>query len=395
MVFERARLSRWDQTVPLWVWMLCTLAVLGVQSRAHAQVIAGTSIYVRADTDKTTVIAPRWHVGAPVADKTRVDVVYTADVWTSASIDIRTSASKVVRPDGTRATRPVTEQRDEINTTLTQEWDDFTLSGTYRYSHEYDYISHGGTLSGAYSMAEKSTTLDFRLGATFDAIGRAGDHYLPDDVRNMNLRLGLTQLIDQNTFVQGIYEIMDSNGFNSSKYRYVGFGSANGLCRQDPDRKYCVPERNPNDRLKHAIGLTARRALGESFSVGLGYRFFFDSWGVSSHTGTVEFGWLAGHELLVALRYRFYMQGSAKHYKKRFDYIDAEEMPAFSNDKELSSFMSHRVALDIEKDVELDDRGHKLSLVLSVAPSIFMYENYAPVPQITAIETTLATVFRL
>lgn len=384
MVFERARHGRREQTVRLWVWSLCTLAALAVQGRAHAQVMAGTSVYVRTDTDKTTVVAPRWHVGAPVADRTRVDFVYTADVWTSASIDIRTSASK----------RPVTEQRDEINTTVTQEWDDFSLSGTYRYSHEYDYQSHGGTLSGTYAMAEKSTTLDFRLGATFDAVGRAGDQNFNRNVRNMNARLGLTQLIDPYTFVQAAYEVMDSNGFNSSAYRYVGFGSTNGLCNQ-PDKMYCVPERNPTDRFKHAVFASVRRALGESFSVGLGYRFYLDNWAVSSHTGTVELGWLANPELLIALRYRFYMQASAKHYKKRFEYNDAQNMPAFSNDKELSAFMSHRLALDVEKEVELDDRGHKLSLVLSIAPSIFMYSNYAPLSQISAVEATLATVFRL
>jgi len=383
MVVETARRCRREQTVPLWVWMLCTL-VLGAAAPASAQVIAGSSVYVRQDTDKTTVIAPRWHVGAPVADTTRVDFVYTADVWSSASIDIRTSASK----------RKVTEQRDEINTTLTQEFSDLSLSGTYRYSHEYDYQSHGGTLSGSYAMAEKSTTLDFRLGATFDAVGRAGDQNFDKSVRNLNVRLGLTQLIDQNTFAQVVYEIMDSNGFNSSAYRYIGFGSPNGLC-SSPDKMYCVPERNPNDRLKHAVAVNFRRALGESFSLGLGYRFYLDSWAVASHTGTVELSWMASSDLLLALRYRFYTQGSAKHYKKMFEYTDAQQMPAFSNDKELSAFMSHRVALDIEKEVELDERGHKLSLVLSIAPSFFLYSNYAPLSSITAIETTLATVFRL
>jgi Protein of unknown function (DUF3570) len=389
MVVDRSRHGRREQTVPVWVWMLCTLAVLGVAAPASAQVIAGSSVYVRQDTDKTTVIAPRWHVGAPVADTTRVDFVYTADVWSSASIDIRTSASK----------RKVTEQRDEINTTVTQEFNDLSLSGTYRYSHEYDYRSHGGTLSGSYAMAEKSTTLDFRLGSTFDEAGRAGDETFNRSVRNLNLRLGLTQLIDQNTFIQVIYEIMDSNGFNSSSYRYVGFGTPNGLCKytdvSPSDKTYCVPERNPSDRLKHAFALNFRRALGESFSLGVGYRFYLDSWGVASHTGTLEFSYLASSDLLLALRYRVYTQGSAKQYKKNYDYIDAQQLKVFSNDKELSSFMSHRLALDIEKEVELDERGHKLSIVLSIAPALFLYSNYAPLSQISAIETTLATVFRL
>jgi hypothetical protein len=384
MVFDTARRSRREQTVCWWMWLVCAVSIFASSSVVQAQIIAGTSVYVRADSDQTTVIAPRWHVGAPVADRTRVDIVYTADVWTSASIDIRTSASK----------KPVIEQRDEINGTVTQDWDDFSLSATYRYSHEYDYLSHGGTLSGSYAMAEKSTTLDFRLGGTFDAAGRAGELNLDRNVRNLNARLGLTQLIDQNTFVQAAYELMDSNGFNSSVYRYVGFATSNGLCNQ-MDKMFCLPERNPTDRLKHAVALNVRRALGERFSVGLGYRFYFDSWDVSSHTGLLEVSWLPSPDMLIGLRYRFYMQGSAGHYKRFFDYTDASNMPAFSNDKELSSFMSHRLALDLEKDIELDERGHKLSLVLSVAPSLFLYSNYAPLSRITAIETTLATVFRL
>mgnify|MGYP003444517306 CR=1 FL=1 len=344
--------------------------------------MAGSSIYVRQDTDKTTVIAPRWHVGAPVADRTRVDFVYTADVWTSASIDIRTSASKAV-----------TEQRDEINTTVTQEWEDFSLSATYRYSHEYDYLSHGATLSGSYAMAEKSSTLDFRVNATFDDVGRAGDRNFNRNVRNLGARIGLTQLIDANTFVQGAYELMSAHGFNSSPYRYVGIGSDNGLC-SGMGTVFCIPEANPTERLRHALVGTLRRALGEQWAFGLSYRFYLDNWNVNSHTALAELSYSPRNTLLFALRYRFYLQAAAKHYKPTCSGSDTA-LRYYSNDKELSALMSHRLAVDIEKEVEIDDRGHKLNIVLSLAPSVFMFSNYLPLNQITAIEATLATVLKL
>jgi hypothetical protein len=344
--------------------------------------MAGSSVYVRTDSDRTTVIAPRLHVGAPVADATRVDVVYTADVWTSASIDIRTSASK-----------PVTEQRDEIDTTLSQEWNDFSLSGTYRYSHEYDYLSHGGTLTGSYAFAEKSATLDFRLAATFDEAGRAGDPSFDRNVTNLGARVGFTQLLDAHTFVQVIYELMSAHGFNSSAYRFIGIGSENGVCG-GPGTVYCKPENSPNERLRHAVAASFRRALSEQFSVGVGYRFYLDSWDVMSHTGLAELNYMPSNLLMFSLRYRFYLQGSAKHYKRVFDSSDIN-LGYYTNDKELSSFSSHRLALDVEKTFELDDRGHQLGVVVSVAPSIFMYQNYAPLKQIEAFEATLATVFKL
>jgi hypothetical protein len=395
MVFERNRRSRLEKTALFLLQMLACALLHAVTSPVitHAQVMAGTSVYVRQDTDRTTVIAPRLHVGAPVDDRTRVDLVYTADVWTSASVDIRASASK-----------PVTEQRDEIDATVSHEWEDLSLSGTYRYSHEYDYESHGASLTGAYSFADKAATLDFRLSAAFDDVGRAGDPNFDRNVRNLAARVGITQLLDRQTFVQVLYEIMDSHGFNSSAYRFIALGSPNGLCAVgldapkgstlSPRPAFCFPETLPIDRLKHAFALNFRRALGEQFSVGLGYRFFIDSWGVMSHTGLLELGYLVDPQLLIALRYRFYQQGDSKYYKRLFESDDIN-LNYYTNDKEMSSFMSHRLALDIEKSFELDKPGHLLTVVMSVAPSLFLYSDFAPLTSIRAIEVTLATVLKL
>src|SRR5690242_122617 len=95
-----------------------------------------SAIYVRSDSDETTVVAPRLHAQLPLEETTNLNFTYAVDVWTSASIDIMTSASKV----------PVTEQRDEIDVAVDHAFDDITLSGSYRYSTEPDYLSNGGSL---------------------------------------------------------------------------------------------------------------------------------------------------------------------------------------------------------------------------------------------------------
>ena len=91
--------------------LLLLLSVLVPVVPARGQE-ASTSLYVRNDNDRTTVITPRLRVKAPVGERTSAQVVYSVDVWTSASIDIRTSASVAV-----------TEQRDEIDLTLDHELD--------------------------------------------------------------------------------------------------------------------------------------------------------------------------------------------------------------------------------------------------------------------------------
>ena len=62
----------------------------------------------------------------------------------------------------------------------------------------------------------------------------------------------------------------------------------------------------------------------------------------------------------------------------------------FTSDKELSSFSSHRVALELSHGFELDDQGSTMNAVLLAAPSYFMYRDFLPLDHILAVEVTLS-----
>jgi len=359
--------------------LLVALSLVFGVAHASAQVSATSAVFVRSDSDRTTVVAPRLSVSAPVSEGTRLDVVYTADVWTSASIDIRTSAS-----------RAVTEQRDEINAGLSHEWADVRLTETYRFSHEPDYESHGAALALALDLAQKSTTVDLRFAASLDQVGRAGDPSFERALRNLSARIGLTQLLDAATFVQVVYEAMSAHGYQSSPYRYVGIGTPDGRCRGFAF--YCIPEANPDQRFRHAFAVNARRALGDHWALGLSYRFYFDDWAMRSHTALGELSFSPTAQLMFTLRYRFYSQAAASQYASSFQVSDSAR-EYYSNDKELSTFLAHRVALELEKAFEWDDGT--ASAILAIAPSTFLYADYLPVRRIDALELTLAVRFRL
>jgi hypothetical protein len=372
---------------------MLSVLLLALATRAGAQQ-AGAGVYVRTDSDRTTVITPRVRAAAPVGEATRVDVVYTVDVWTSASIDIRTSASKAV-----------TEQRDEIDASATHEQGDLTLTGGYRYSTEPDYESHGGSLGLAYDLADNSATLALNASATFDEVGRVGDPRFARDARVLSARASYTQVLDPETLVQAIYEYGLATGFLSSPYRYVGIGSADGGCRLPPDPiaawaigasrlSHCLPERSPDERWRHAIALRGRRALGEAVSIGADYRFYIDGWELSSHTANVELAWSPAEDTVFGLRYRFYLQSAAAHYRPRFATLQ-QAGDHFTRDKELSPLSGHRLMLDFERGFRLDDLGHMLRAVLSVGPSIYLYTDFPPLDRITALEVTLAAVMEL
>jgi hypothetical protein len=378
---ERSPARRIDRRDLPWLVLGVGVAVLISQATRGGAQDASTAVYVRSDTDQTTVITPRLRVGGEVTDTTRLDVSYSVDVWTSASIDIRTSASK-----------PITEQRDEINVKLGQEVGDLTLSGGYRYSSEPDYLSNGGSLGISHDFADNSATLALNLAAFFDTVGRVGDPEFEKSARSFTGRLSFTQVLDPQTFVQLIYELNMQQGYLSSPYRMVGIGSPDGSCpNANPLQQIpCVPETNPAARMRHAGAVRARRAFGDHFSIGGGYRFYIDDWELMSHTADAELGYMPGSSTLLALRYRYYAQSAAFHYRARLDALKNGSRQFYTRDKELSPFTGHRIGLDLEHVFDLDDAGTRLRTAVSLGLNLYLYSDFLPLDQIVARELSVA-----
>ncbi len=351
------------------------LAVVAIAAPdgTRAEHSASAAVYVRDDTDRTTVISPRVRLRAQALENTHVDLAYAADVWTSASVDIVASASEAV-----------TEQRDEINVGLDQVIGDVTLAGGYRYSIEPDYESHGGALSLAWNLADNAATLALSVGGSADTVGRVGDDAFAEDVDTFVTGLSFTQVIDTDTLVQVLYDVTIVRGYQASAYRYVALGGDGQCQRLAP---FCLPEQNPRERLRHALALRLRRALGQRWSLGAGYRGYIDDWGILSHTARADLTWAPDASSAIALTYRFYTQSAADHYKPF--YFDSDRFDAyFTRDKELSPLSSHRVGLEIDRVWKLSGGDSGLVTGVEVAPTFYRYHDYPLLDQVTAIEVT-------
>jgi hypothetical protein len=341
-----------------------------------------TSLYMRQDTDHTTVISPHARLGKQLQEGTQVSASYAADVWTSASIDIRASASK----------RPVTEQRDELQLALQQDWIDLHMQAGYRFSSEPDYTSHGASISGSYDLAGNAATLSAALHIFGDAVGRSGDPKFSRQQGTYDASLSFTQILDPMMFVSATYELAHLRGYQASPYRFVGIGAdATGFgCRGTSE---CLPERVPRARTRHAFAVLARRAFGEVFSLGLNYRFYIDDWSLSSHTLLAELGWNLGPRSLLALRYRFYTQAHADFYRKRY----AELLPSGyrTRDKELSPMSYHRAGLEFEQLAWSSAEGRKLRATLAVSGNYYAYDDFVGLDAVQALEVTAAVLLEL
>ncbi len=358
--------------------MLATLATLAAGLRAPTALAddVTTGAFVRTDTDGTTVVTPRAGVEARVIDDaTTVRAGYAADIWTSASIDVRTAA-----------TAPVTEQRDEITAGVTRELTDVTVSAGYRFSHENDYVSHGGSVGLVQRLAEGNATVEVALHASADTVGRSGDERFARSLASVGARVVYTQVLDPYTIVQGAYELTRREGYQSSPYRFVGLGG-DGLC--NGTAQLCVPESHPSLRLRHALVASGRRSLGRAFSAGLEYRFYFDDWGIASHTVAAQLAWLPDDRTQVMARYRFYIQDAADFYASRYD-LPTGTILYVTRDRELGPISTHRLVLSVERAIDLTAAGPAAELTLAIGGGVLDYRDFVGLDTVLAFDASLS-----
>jgi hypothetical protein len=354
--------------------VFCALAVTPLAALADG---ASGAVYVRVDTDDTLVVSPRAHAATHLGEPVQIDVSYAADIWTSASIDIRASAS-----------RAVTEQRNELDLALSHAADNLLLGANYRYSVENDYESHGVTASAALDVANKSATLALNAFGFQDQVGRAGDPLFSRSLSTLGGRATLTQILDTHMLGQLSYELGYLQGYQASPYRFVGIGpTATGYgC---VGAVQCFREHVPDQRLRHALALLVRRALTGSLSLGAEYRFYFDDWQQQSHTLAAQLGWSIDTNTLLTLRYRLYSQRGVWFYSRV--YTGPADLSAFvTRDREQSPMGDQRIGLDLQKRISVDARGTSLVLNLDATGTVYSYDAFVGLSRVYALEITLA-----
>jgi hypothetical protein len=349
---------------------------------------ADATMYVRADTDDIVVYAPRTHVGTKLGDGLSIDATYAVDVWTGASIDVVTAATTAIH-----------EVRQEVNGGLGYEFKDVTLSGSYRYSTENDYWSNGGVLNLAIDLFDNNTTIALSALGSMDTVGKAHDPTYRKPQDSIGGRLSFSQVLDTKTVLAASAEMVRLTGFLASPYRSVGLGMP-GLCGnptrlpkatpivpgdQAPD---CWEENHPHERLRTALALRLRRAFGSHVSMGVEYRYYFDNWGIDSHTPSLDLAILLGAHGTLSLAYRYYMQSRSDFYEERY-LRPGSSYRYFTRDRKMSAMSAHHVGLQYIHEFELGTSGDAvLSLGARAGLARFIYTEFVGLSTVDALEAT-------
>lgn len=334
-----------------------------------------SAVFVRADTDHTVIVSPRAHLEHSLEPETQLDVTYAADIWTSASVDVRAMA-----------TVPVTEQRDELDVGVNHAWQDVSAGASYRYSVENDYVSHGVSANGRLDLAQNSTSIAAAAYGFSDTVGRSGQPSFSRGLLTVGARATLTQILDAQTLVQLTYELSQLSGYQASPYRYIGIGGTGFGCLGATE---CMPEHMPHDRRRHAIALLARRALGESFALGASYRFYLDDWELHSHTLSADLSFMPSEQARFVLSYRFYTQSGVYFYLPVYTRYQGRTGYT-TRDREQSPMHDQRVGLEWVQTLALESANTRLRMHTSVGGLLFDYDNFRGLGAVRAVELTLA-----
>lgn len=245
-------------------------------------------------------------------------------------------------------------------------------------SSEYDYFSAG--VGGSYTklLNEKNTELSVNANVyidTWNAIyptelrpfGENGNglnnslftqntitgntNYNPrfsefkDEGRNSySLGFGFSQILHKNVQGSLALDFVQQQGLLSTPFQRVYFGDVADSFIDNFQLADAV-ERLPDSRFKVAVGGRLNWYLNETFTIRTFYRYYFDDWGITSHTASFEVPIKITDKFTLYPSYRFYNQTAADYFRPYESALSTDEF--YTSDYDLSEYSANQIGFGV------------------------------------------------
>ena len=308
--------------------LLCAFALLAHGGWAGAGVLPDDRtdvMYHLYEGDGVQIDGPSLLVRKKVGKSISVVSNYYVDMVSSASIDVITTAS------------PYTEERTQWSLGMDYLRGNTMMTANYTSSVESDFDAKTYSFSVSQDMFGDLTTLSLSYAYGDDVVGRSDDEDFARDNTRQQYGVGLTQIITRNLITSLNFETITDEGFLNNPYRSVRYADPG-----NPVGYSYEPELYPNTRTTNALGIRARYFLPWRAAIQGEYRGFTDTWGITSHTGSLTYvqPW---RDWTVEVKYRVHEQTGADFFQDLFSRSEATNFRA--RDKELSPLTSSTVKL--------------------------------------------------
>lgn len=274
----------------------------------------------------------------------------------------------------------------------------FIWNADVSFSNEYDYtsIGFGGGVSKLFN--NKNTEISLKLNAYLDqwrpiyptelseyskygsnflnsgffsgvtVINQSGSTaYLPSqfkawDSTNRNsysASFSFSQVATKKMQFSLFFDILQQEGMLSTPYHRVYFedtnhyfiGQAQYISTYETSQNKGIYqladdiERLPDTRFKIPVGGRLNYYIHERISARTYYRYYWDDWGITSHTASIELPVKLSDKWTIIPTYRYYTQAQSKYFAPYEKHLSTEEF--YTSDYDLSTFNAHQYGLGI------------------------------------------------
>jgi hypothetical protein len=294
------------------------------------------------------------------------------------------------------------------------------LGANASFSKEYDYTSFGVGGSFTKLFNEKNTKINVKANAYFDSwqpvFPTELDSYLEDN-QNLNdgffdsvdildengniidkngstvwsplnttlikdesrntysLSLSFSQILSKKAQFSIFVDIIQQKGwlanpmqrvyFSDKSNYYIGNAAniPNYTSKSNTDVFQLADdiERLPDTRFKIPVGARINYYINEVVSLRTYYRYYYDDWGISSHTASVELPIKIGDKFTLYPSYRYYSQTAADYFAPYEQLVSTDEY--YTSDYDLSEFNSNQFGFGVSyTDIFTKRRIWKLGL---------------------------------
>ena len=225
------------------------------------------------------------------------------------------------------------------------------------------YIKNNGNLNagffqGTYILDQNGNIIDK---SSSNAWSPTQNQLVDDKKRNTySATISLSQILTKTTQLSLFSDIVYQTGWLSNPMQRVYFankdnfyiGNASSIpIYTDESNKDVFQladdiERLPNSRLKIPIGMRLNQYISENIVLRSYYRYYFDDWGIQSHTIDAELAIKIGQKFTIYPNYRFYTQTQADYFAPYETHLSTEEF--YTSDFDLSKFNTNQLGLGVK-----------------------------------------------
>lgn len=136
---------------------------------------------------------------------------------------------------------------------------------------------------------------------------------------------GVTQVVNKNTLTQFNYSYGESNGYQNDAQKMVS------IIDDDGEVVSNIYESRPDARTKQTLFGKLKYATGKHTVLDIHYRYYWDNWGVNSHTLSAGYQIEIGKRFKIEPQFRVYKQSAADFFRHSIfeENSDTADLPQY------------------------------------------------------------------